>query len=312
MSRNLTLKTPPAIEPISLTEIKDYLRLSVDDGSGGVETLQTITPGVQSPGTVTGLSVEVLGYFSTVSLSVGGILATGTLDAKIQHSNDGITWADDQSFVQVTSSNDNAIFSLQYLAGKRYIRVAAVITNAQVEFSAEVQKQVGDTGEDAYLSAIITAAREYCEGFQNRAYITQSWELSFDYWPHCTIIDIPRGNLQTIDSISYKDSLGNVTTLTENTHFLVSNRGILGRISPPYAKFWPPFVPFPLDAIVIEFTCGYGDSPSDVPAKVIQAMKLLVSHWYENRVPLIETAKPPKELEFTLSALLWQDRVVPV
>jgi len=91
-----------------------------------------------------------------------------------------------------------------------------------------------DTSEDDYLSAIITAAREYCEAFQNRAYITQTWQMSFDYWPS-QVIELPRGNLKTIQSVSYKNSVGIVTTLTETLQYAVSTRGVLGRLSPPYA-----------------------------------------------------------------------------
>ncbi|WP_407312056.1 head-tail connector protein [Desulfosporosinus sp. SB140] len=166
-----------------------------------------------------------------------------------------------------------------------------------------------DTTGDNYLSALMTAAREYCEGFQNRAYITQTWQMSFDYWPSY-VINIPRGNLQTINSVSYKNSAGAVTPLTEILQYVVSTRGVLGRISPPYAQPWPPFIPFPLDAVVIEFVCGYGDTAESVPEKVKQAMKLLVSHWYENRTPLTELRQAPAEIAFTVSALLWQDRIV--
>jgi Phage QLRG family, putative DNA packaging. len=90
---------------------------------------------------------------------------------------------------------------------------------------------------------------------------------------------------------------------------VVSPLGVLGRLSPPYAQPWPPFVPFPLDAVVIEFTCGYGDIAESVPQKVKQAMNLLVSHWYENRVPLSETGQAPGEISFAVSALLQMDRI---
>jgi len=168
-----------------------------------------------------------------------------------------------------------------------------------------------DTSEDDYLSALITAARGYCEGFQNRAYITQTWQMSFDYWPSY-VIDIPRGSLQTINSVSYKNSAGVVTTLTETTQYVVSTRGIMGRISPPYAQPWPPFVPFPLDAVVIDFTCGYGDKADRVPEKVRQAMRLLVSHWYENRTILSDMRKAPQEIAFVVSALLGLERITPI
>ena len=161
--------------------------------------------------------------------------------------------------------------------------------------------------EDAYLTSLITAAREYCEDFQNRAYITQVWEMAMPYFPG--EIEIPKGKLQSIGSITYKNSAGVTATLTANTEYVVSARGILGRVVPAYGKAWPSFVPFPLDAVIITFTCGYG-AASDVPEKVIQAMKLLISHWFNNRVPVDQALGSAKEVEFTISALLWQDRIV--
>jgi len=177
------------------------------------------------------------------------------------------------------------------------------------EIKEYLRLDVDNTSEDSDLFAYVTAAREYCEDYQNRAYITQTWELSFDYWPRSEI-ELPKGSLQTVDLVSYRDSDGVTTELVETLDYVYSPRGILGRLTPAYSKSWPSFTPFPLDAVVIEFTCGYGDAASSVPAKVIQAIKLLTSHWYENRTPLSETGQAPEELEFTISALLWQNRIM--
>ena len=177
------------------------------------------------------------------------------------------------------------------------------------EIKEYLRLDADDISEDNDLTAYLTAAREYCEGFQNRAYITQTWELSFDCWP-CSMIELPKGSLQTVNLVSYKDSGGVTTELTETIDYVYSPRGIRGRLTPAYGKTWPSFTPFPLDAVVIKFTCGYGDTAVDVPAKVIQAIKLLTSHWYENRTPLPETGQAPEELEFTISALLWQNRIM--
>lgn len=125
-------------------------------------------------------------------------------------------------------------------------------------------------------------------------------------------MELPKGNLQAIDSVTYKNFAGVVTTLTENQDYVASSRGVLGRISPPYAQSWPTFVPWTLDAVVIEFTCGYGDTAESVPQKVKQAMKLLVSHWYENRTLLSETGQAPNEIAFAVSALLRLDRIRPI
>jgi|GEM_PF-4738901 len=71
---------------------------------------------------------------------------------------------------------------------------------------------------------------EYCENFQNRAYITQTWEVALPRFPQRTIT-IPKGKLQTIEGITYKNAAGIVTTLIPETDYVVSHRGILGRVA---------------------------------------------------------------------------------
>jgi len=163
-----------------------------------------------------------------------------------------------------------------------------------------------DESETLFLSGLIKTAREYCEGFQNRAYITQTWEMSLCRFPP-GIIEIPKGNLQSINSIKYTDSAGNVTTLTENTDYIVTKRGILGRISPPYGKTWPTASLYPLDPIVIEFTCGYGASGASMPLKVIQSMYMLMSYWWDNRAAA--DVDVPKDIDFAVRSLLSMDKI---
>ena len=310
MNYNLTLLTPPATEPISLTEVKNYLKISdYADTSAGLAISESILIATRTPDTVNGLSVDVLGYAATVELNVGTILALGTLNVKIQESNDNATWINWYSFIEVTAANDNQTLKAAYTGDNRYIRIVGVLALANGDYSANVILNQGYTAEDVYLTSLITAARIYCEEYQSRAYITQSWELALDSWP-CRVIDIPKGCLQSIDSIKYTDSNGAITTMTENTDYIYSTRGILGRLTTPYGKPWPSFTPYPIDAIVIEFTCGYGDDATDVPVKIIQALKLLVGHWHFHRIPVDETGGNVKEVEFTLSALLWMDRIV--
>jgi len=178
-----------------------------------------------------------------------------------------------------------------------------------------------DAIEDAYVSSLIIAAREYCENYQSRAYITQTWEMSLPGFPfsavdqvngykRSSIIEIPKGRLQTVNSISYRDTSGAVTTLTPEVDYNVSNRGILGKLCPPFGKIFPLAILYPLDPVVINFTCGYGDNASDVPSRAKQAILLLISHWYENRLVVNDLrGVNPLELNFTVSSLLSQDKI---
>jgi uncharacterized phiE125 gp8 family phage protein len=178
------------------------------------------------------------------------------------------------------------------------------------------------TGDDAYITALITVARQYCEDFQHRAYITQTWELALSKFPRGEndrlndnqqrpIIEIPKGNLQSIVSFSYTDYSGTVSTLASPTNYLISTRGILGRLIPPYGVIWPSTPLLPIDPIVIRYICGYGDSADKIPQKIIQAMMMLVSHWYANRMVINDLrGVVPDEISFAVTALLYLDRII--
>jgi uncharacterized phiE125 gp8 family phage protein len=180
---------------------------------------------------------------------------------------------------------------------------------------------ITDATEDIYISSLITVAREYCETKQNRAYITQTWELALPCFPRFSsnaidtgvkarVIEIPKGKLQSIDNFSYKNASGIITILTQEVDYVVSNKGILGRISPPFGKVFPIVILYPLDPIIIKFTCGYGNNPTDVPARVRHSIMLLVSHWYENRIVINDLRGViPEEIPFAVTSLLAQDKI---
>jgi len=180
---------------------------------------------------------------------------------------------------------------------------------------------IADIVEDTYISLLISVAREYCEDVQHRAYITQTWEMALQGFPFYgsdpmdnnvrgSIIEIPKGKLQTINSITYKDTQGVITTLTPEVDYVVSNRGIIGRVSPPFGQVFPLAILYPLDPVVINFTCGYGDDATKLPAKVIQAMYMLVAHWHENRMVVNDLrGVVPDEIAFTVTSLLSKDRI---
>lgn len=174
---------------------------------------------------------------------------------------------------------------------------------------AQAHLRLDTNDDDAYVNSLIIAAREYCETYQNRAYITQTWEMALAGFPRHTIT-IPKGQLQTIESITYKNAAGIVTTLTPEIDYVVSHRGILGRICPSFGKTFPYELLYPLDPVVVRFTCGYGDSSESVPARVKQAMLLLIGHWYENRMAVSELKTT--EMSFAVAALLTQDKIMAV
>lgn len=180
---------------------------------------------------------------------------------------------------------------------------------------------ITDTDDDGYISGLIILARQFCENIQKRAYITQTWELALQEFPmdntdmmndyiESNAIEIPKGKLQKINSITYKDIYGNVATMVENIDYIVGTRGILGKVCPPYARVFPLCPLWPLDPIIINFTCGYGDDGLKVPVVVKQGMYMLTSHWYEKRVVINDLrGVTPDEISFAVTSLLAMNKI---
>jgi uncharacterized phiE125 gp8 family phage protein len=173
------------------------------------------------------------------------------------------------------------------------------------------------TADSAFITGLIKSARKYCENLQHRAYITQTWEMSLNKFPcayndrlnnvkKSDVIEIPMGNLQTVDSVTYTDSANVAHTLAENTDYIVSTRGVLGKISPPYNGLWPTSELAPLDPVVIRFTCGYGLAVA-IPETIKQAMYMLIDYWYNNRDAAAQTVS--SEIAFSVKALLAMDKI---
>jgi uncharacterized phiE125 gp8 family phage protein len=174
---------------------------------------------------------------------------------------------------------------------------------------AKTHLRVEHTDEDTYISALITAARAWCEKRQNRAYVTQTWTYTLNGFPLGRIY-LPKGRLQSVTSVKYTDSDGDTTTLSNPDDYLVSTSEVLGFVTPAYGESWPSDILYPVDPIAIEFICGYGVAAA-VPESIKLAIKLLVSQWYDNRAPL----NPPGtvgEAPFAVTALLASDRIIQV
>lgn len=299
------LVTSPILEPVTLSEIKQHLRLDSGLLADTLTTVQSISPASYGVSVVTGTAVNVLGHQVLVNLDAG--ICTGSVAVKIQESDDAITYTDwtDGAFTTVTSANDEAIQEKEYTGLKTYIRVVATITGAACVFGVSVIKSQPYSPEDELLSGLISAAREYCEGVQHRAYYTQTHELWLDEWPEKDFIELDPMPVQVVNYVKYYDVNDTVYTLAEATYYqdLISEPG---RVVLNYEESWPSEVLRPANAIVVNFDAGF-NSVANVPARTKQAIKLLVGHWYKNREAVGDVARN-SPLEWALKSLLFLDR----
>ena len=173
---------------------------------------------------------------------------------------------------------------------------------------SEAKDHIRETGsdQDAVIESLITSAREWCEGFQQRAYVTQTRRLTLDRWPRGRTIYLPRPPLQSVERIVYTDADGTQYEVDAND-YIVDTAAEPGRIVLARGVWWPSGGLRPAAGVEVVYVAGYGDADA-VPKKAKQAILLLVGHWYEQR-EAVSAGSISKEIEFAVHSLLWQDRV---
>lgn len=119
--------------------------------------------------------------------------------------------------------------------------------------------------EDALIETLISAAREKCEQYTNRAFIEQT--ITETFGANDDVV-LSRGDVITIDSVmvgdesiapvdygTYEDATGQVILLSE----------------------------LPDERVEVVYTAGYGPAADDVPRAVKAAIFLMVAEMYDNR-----------------------------
>ena len=152
------------------------------------------------------------------------------------------------------------------------------------ELKAHLRINADQNDEDALLQHYLTTARKYAENYTWRAFITQTWRVSFDCFP-CKI-EAPRPPLQEVTSLQYVDTAGDTQTLDEDL-YQVDADSQPGRIIPAYGQSWPSIRSGTLNAATVTFEAGYGDSPDDVPEEIRQSILFLAAHLYEQREAVV-------------------------
>jgi hypothetical protein len=180
--------------------------------------------------------------------------------------------------------------------------------------------------DDALISGLIVAAREWCEAFCQRRFITQQVQLSIDYFPgyidyrltgsristpfvsgsNAVLVGIryaivlPYSPVQSIDTFTYLANNQDTVTMQEGTDYRADLLSNPARLTPVWGAVWPVAL-VETNAVQITYTVGYGDATA-VPESVIHAIKLLASYWYANRIP------DQEDVPMAVRALLGQYR----
>lgn len=151
---------------------------------------------------------------------------------------------------------------------------------------AEARKQLelspSDTAHDDHLALLIQAAREQWEHDTDSCCLTQTWRVTL---PGFDEVCLPKRPVQSITSITYYDTSNVSQTLSTDIYSLdAAARAV--RLK--YLQVWPTTITR-WDAVTVTYVAGY-TSVANVPAIHKQAMRLLISHYFENRDMLMSAA----------------------
>jgi uncharacterized phiE125 gp8 family phage protein len=145
---------------------------------------------------------------------------------------------------------------------------------------AKAHLKVDTAYDDALITALIAAARARAEWHTGRAFVTQSWVLWLDGWPHGNCVEIPLPPLQAVTSLTTYAS-DDAATVLDASLFQVDIAS-----SPARVTLKSPAVianTRKLNAVAIAFTAGYGDAASDVPQAIRTAILEMIAELYTNR-----------------------------
>lgn len=109
-----------------------------------------------------------------------------------------------------------------------------IITSPSVEpITLEEAKQhlrVDGNDDDILIMSLIKQAREWCEDFQNRKYITQTLELVLDTFPNGnTIVFNSVSPVQKVESIKYYDE-NRQEYLFDESNYITDLDGFVNRV----------------------------------------------------------------------------------
>lgn len=166
-------------------------------------------------------------------------------------------------------------------AKTKIVTPAAATPVTLTEAKAHLRIDTSDTTEDTLITTLLTVASDIAEKRMARALISQTWAQYLDEFPCEDSIEIKLPPLQSITHIKYYDADNTLQTLASSNYDLdiISEPGIV-RLSATGS--WPSTYD-KNNAVIITFVAGYGAASTSVPEIIRAAIKLLISHFFENR-----------------------------
>ena len=301
MGNRSVLITAPTVEPVTVAEAIAHLRLDVSAGEPAPVAL-TATLG-SGAGNLTAGDYRYRLTFVTADGETEG----GTISDSVTVADAGVNGKIALTVIPTGGANVTSRNLYRTEAdGTDYKKLAALADNTTVIYADNIADASLGTGApttnttlDDTISDLVTVARSIAEKRMGRAIITQTWDYYLDSF-NSQAIKIPMPPLQEISYIKYYNQAGTLTTIDSDDYTVVT-QNIPGFVVPAYGESWPVSRGHTND-IVIRFVAGEGDAGSDVDSTIRQAIKIIISHLYDNRelVAAVNLNKIPMSAEMFL------------
>lgn len=138
--------------------------------------------------------------------------------------------------------------------------------------------------EDLWVLNSISAARELCETFTKRRFVSTTLKLTLDRFP--SMFYLPSPPLVSVTTVKYRDAANVLQTLS-SSDYEVDAATEPGRLALVSGSSWPTTYDR-MNAVEVTYVAGYG-SATAVPYAIKQAIMLTVAHWNENREAVSQT-----------------------
>ncbi|MCP8897030.1 head-tail connector protein [Shinella daejeonensis] len=143
---------------------------------------------------------------------------------------------------------------------------------------AKAHLRLDGSDEDLLLTVLLAAARIHLESETGLCLIVRPFRLYLDGWPEGRVIQIARGPVQTIESVTVYDAVG-MPLEVDAAGYVLDGAARPARLVLPQT----PVAERAVNGIEIDFTAGFGESGADVPDTLKRALLLHVAAMYELR-----------------------------
>ena len=192
---------------------------------------------------------------------------------------------------------------------------SAVATSAQKSFM-----RVDFSDDDTLIAELIKASQNVIETYLNRSITTQTLSLFLDRLPfysdiklqegiytapdleyNSNFIVLPKAPVSSVTHVKYYDNDNTASTFASSNYY-VDTISQQARVVLKTGASWPTVSETRnANAYEIKYVAGYGGA-SDVPEPIVQAIKVLTTHLYENREAV--TSLSVNAIPYTIGALL--------